>query len=85
VRIAPLLEASRVRATPLRRPSAFEPARFYGSPRMWNLSAGVLLGAGLPRAQHRMGRYGVARPPHEGTSEAARAGCRPGRRLAPSA
>jgi hypothetical protein len=71
LRIAPLVEASRVRPTALDRPSAFDPARFYGRPRLWNLSAGVLVSTGMPRAMHRMGRYGVARAPHAAAPHAA--------------
>jgi hypothetical protein len=64
VRLAPFVEMSRLHAAEVSRPSAFVPAAFYGRDRVWNASAGVLLAVGMPRAEHRMGRYGVARAAH---------------------
>jgi hypothetical protein len=61
VRLAPFVEVSWLHAHQATRPSAFEPAVFYGRDRLWNLSAGILVGAGTHGATHRMGRYGVAR------------------------
>lgn len=58
VRARPLVEVARSRATEVRRPSAFEPALFFGSERQWSLSAGLRLELGA--THRRMGRYGVA-------------------------
>ena len=57
---APFVEATYARPTDDVKPSAFIPRDVYGSSSQWTLSAGVRLGAGT--MQHRMGRYGVARP-----------------------
>jgi hypothetical protein len=65
VRLAPFVEVSRLHAAEVSRPSAFVPAAFYGRDRVWNTSAGVLLSVGMPRAEHRMGRYGLARAAHD--------------------
>ena len=56
-RVDPFIEAARIIAD---RTSAalFDPVRFYGSNRMWRLSAGVRIGLGHEHG--RMGRYGVA-------------------------
>jgi len=56
-RVDPFIEAARIIAN---RTSAalFDPVRFYGSNRMWRLSAGLRLGLGHEHG--RMGRYGVA-------------------------
>lgn len=53
------VELSRNAARPAAAgPALFEPARFYGSARLWTASAGVRVTVG---ARHRrMGRYGVA-------------------------
>jgi hypothetical protein len=75
LRLAPLVEASLARATQLRRPSAFDPALFYGGRRLWNLSAGVAVAAGMPRAAHRMGRYGVARVAAAGAGDGGHSAC----------
>jgi hypothetical protein len=56
--VRPFVEAARLRARELVRPSAFVPADFYGAERQWSLSAGVRLEAGM--SHPRMGRYGVA-------------------------
>ena len=56
----PLIEVARSRATEMNRPSAFQPASFFGSETQWSLSAGVRLRLGA--THHRMGRYGVAEP-----------------------
>jgi hypothetical protein len=62
---APFVEIARLRATEGLRPSVFVPADFYGSDRMWSVSAGVRLQAGATHG--RMGRYGAAlREPHAG-------------------
>jgi hypothetical protein len=55
----PFVEVARLAATAVARPAVFIPAEFYGSDRMWSLSAGVRLQAGA--AHGRMGRYGAAR------------------------
>jgi hypothetical protein len=60
VRVEPLLELARSRATEATRPSAFAPALFFGSDRQWSASAGLRVGLGP--THHRMGRYGVAEP-----------------------
>jgi len=56
--VAPFVEVSRQYASPLMRPTVFEPRDFYGSDRMWSLSLGLKLGAG--KLHSRMGRYGAA-------------------------
>lgn len=55
--VAPFVEVARAVPTPTRRPTAFEPASFYGASTLWSLSMGVRLHAGAMRS--RMGRYGV--------------------------
>lgn len=60
--IAPFVEVSRQHALPIVRPTVFEPRDFYGSDRMWSLSLGLRLGAGILHS--RMGRYGAAVAPH---------------------
>jgi len=60
--VAPFLEISRQRVTPLVRPAVFEPRDFYGSDRLWSVSAGVRMGAGMLHS--RMGRYGAAAAHH---------------------
>ena len=62
VRARPFLEAAVVGAAVDHPSSLFDPAEFYGSDRMWSVSAGVRLEAGS--AHRRMGRYGAALPPH---------------------
>jgi hypothetical protein len=58
--VAPFAEATYARPTDDVKPSAFIPREVYGSSSQWTFSAGFRLGAGT--MQHRMGRYGVARP-----------------------
>lgn len=60
--IAPFLEISRQHVAPLARFAVFEPRDFYGSDRLWSVSAGVRLGAGMLHS--RMGRYGTATSHH---------------------
>lgn len=55
--MAPFVELARAAPAPLRRPTAFEPADFYGASTIWSISVGLRLQAGTMRA--RMGRYGV--------------------------
>jgi hypothetical protein len=54
---APFVEAARITADRTAA-AVFDPVRFYGTNRMWRLSAGIRLGAG--HTHGRMGRYGVA-------------------------
>ena len=56
--VEPFAEIARVRFTPTLTPSAFDPAQFYGSDRIWSFSLGATLKVGMKRM--RMGRYGVA-------------------------
>jgi hypothetical protein len=58
LRLRPFAEASRIAATPVARPALFEPAAFYGSSRIWMVSAGLTVEAGM--VHPRMGRYGAA-------------------------
>lgn len=60
--VAPFVEVSRQQATAMLQPTVFDPRAFYGSDRMWSLSAGARLGRGLVHA--RMGRYGAAAAAH---------------------
>lgn len=54
----PFLEVARARVSPTLRPAGFDPRQFYGSSRIWSISAGAKLSFGM---QHmRMGRYGAA-------------------------
>lgn len=63
VRATPFVEVAYLAAAEALQPSLFVPAEFYGSARMWSLSAGISLAAGL--SHRRMGRYGAALPtPH---------------------
>ena len=57
--LRPFAEAQMLHATEKEPTSLFRPGEFYGSERMWSLSAGVRVEAGSPHA--RMGRYGAAR------------------------
>ncbi|MDQ3522321.1 MAG: hypothetical protein M3434_08305, partial [Gemmatimonadota bacterium] len=54
------VEVGRARVTETLGSLVFDPAEFYGSDRLWSLSAGVRVEAG--RVHRRMGRYGVAAP-----------------------
>ncbi len=61
--LRPFAEAQMLHATEREPGSFFRPREFYGSERMWSLSAGVRVEAGSLHA--RMGRYGAARSePH---------------------
>ena len=60
VRIRPFAEVAYARATETLGSLVFDPVEFYGSDRMWSLSAGVRVAAGS--LHPRMGRYGVAIP-----------------------
>jgi hypothetical protein len=57
--LEPFIEVARARVSPTFQPSAFDPRVFYGSSRIWSLSAGAKLLIGMHHM--RMGRYGVAR------------------------
>lgn len=56
----PFIEVAHVSAEQVVDASAFVPRDFYGSNRIWNLTAGVRVQAG--RVHTRMGRYGAALP-----------------------
>lgn len=56
--LTPFIEISRQYATALSRPAIFDPRTFYGSNRMWGLSAGVTIAAGM--LHRRAGHYGAA-------------------------
>ncbi|HET6681028.1 MAG TPA: hypothetical protein VFG84_07490 [Gemmatimonadaceae bacterium] len=58
LRMSPFAEASLAHPVQHRRPSLFIPETFYGSDRLWTLSAGIRFG--LFARAHSMGRYGVA-------------------------
>lgn len=60
VRLRPFAEAQMLHAREKEPTSLFQPRAFYGSERMWSLSAGVRVEAGTLHA--RMGRYGAALP-----------------------
>lgn len=57
MRVAPFVELARAAPAPVRRPTVFEPADFYGASTLWSLSIGIRLQTGTMRA--RMGRYGI--------------------------
>ena len=54
----PFAEVARIRFTPTLEPSGFDPAQFYGSNRIWSVTAGAKLAFGMRHM--RMGRYGMA-------------------------
>ena len=56
--IEPFAEVARARVIPTLRPAGFDPRQFYGSSRIWSVSAGAKLAFGM--SHMRMGRYGVA-------------------------
>jgi hypothetical protein len=56
--VEPFAEIGWVRFTPTLKPSAFDPAQFYGADRIWSFSVGATLKFGMKHM--RMGRYGVA-------------------------
>lgn len=58
LRARPFVEVSYAHARETLGSLIFDPAKFYGSDRMWSLSAGVRLDAGM--VHRRMGRYGAA-------------------------
>jgi hypothetical protein len=58
LRAEPFVEVSYARATETLGSPVFDPAEFYGSDRMWGLSAGVRMQVGATHT--RMGRYGAA-------------------------
>jgi hypothetical protein len=58
IRGSAFIETEWNHVTSIEPASQFAPAQFYGSSRIWSLSAGVRLEAGTTHA--RMGRYGVA-------------------------
>ncbi|MGH7468521.1 MAG: hypothetical protein ACRENP_11225 [Longimicrobiales bacterium] len=58
LRWAPVLEVTRQWAKPTVSPAIFSPELLFGSNRLWSLTLGVRLAAGMPHL--RMGRYGVA-------------------------
>ncbi|MEW5930735.1 MAG: hypothetical protein AB1941_25015 [Gemmatimonadota bacterium] len=59
LRLRPFAEAQVLHAREREPTSLFRPREFYGSERMWSLSAGVRVELGSLHA--RMGRYGAAR------------------------
>jgi hypothetical protein len=62
--LEPFVEVARARASPTLRPTAFEPSAFYGSNRIWSISAGARVSFGMRHM--RMGRYGAAAPAMRG-------------------
>ncbi len=56
----PFVEVARIQASTGTPPGIFDPELRYGASRMWMVSAGVRLRAGM--MHDRMGRYGVAVP-----------------------
>jgi len=59
-RARPFIEVARARASQQIAGSVFNPGAFYGSDRVWMLSAGARLSVG--HGHERMGRYGAALP-----------------------
>lgn len=64
----PFIEVARVHAAPGTPPGIFDPELRYGTNRMWMLTAGIRLRAGM--MHDRMGRYGAALPAASGTESA---------------
>lgn len=58
--LLPFVEIAHVYADQIVKPSAFVPREFYGSDRLWTLSAGIRVQVGASHG--RMGRYGAALP-----------------------
>jgi hypothetical protein len=56
--VDPFVEIARIRVTETLTPSGFDPRAFYGSTRMWSVSAGTKVFFGMTHS--RMGRYGAA-------------------------
>ena len=56
--IEPFGEVAQARVSPTLKPAGFDPRQFYGSSRIWSVSAGAKIGFGMMHM--RMGRYGVA-------------------------
>lgn len=54
----PFVEVARQHVSPLETPSGFDPRGFYGSDRLWSLSAGVTYSVGM--IHRRTGQYGAA-------------------------
>jgi hypothetical protein len=69
--VAPFFEATYARVEAVERLAAFVPRDFYGSERVWLLSAGARVNLG--GRHHRMGRYGVAGEEHVTVSPSGRA------------
>ena len=58
LQLEPFVEVARARVSPTLRTSGFDPRLFYGSSRIWSLSAGMKISFGM--SHMRMGRYGAA-------------------------
>ena len=58
VAVVPFVEGAWIHASPRMRPTAFDPASYYGHEQMTMLTAGARIGLGASHG--RMGRYGVA-------------------------
>jgi hypothetical protein len=58
LQLDPVFEVSRQWARATTEPAFFEPEQLFGSDRLWSLTLGVRLRAGMPHL--RMGRYGAA-------------------------
>jgi len=56
--LTPFVEVARQHATALDTPAGFDPRAFYGSDRMWSLSAGAAYSVGM--SHRRTGQYGAA-------------------------
>jgi hypothetical protein len=69
--VRPFAEVAHARVTETLGSVLFEPAAWYGSDRLWNLSLGVRLEAG--GLHGRMGRYGAAEPVAAGPMHGAHA------------
>jgi hypothetical protein len=58
LRLAPVLEVTRLWARPTVQPAIFTREQLFGSDRLWSLTLGARVSMGMPHL--RMGRYGVA-------------------------
>ena len=56
--LTPFVEVARQQATALATPAGFDPRGFYGTDRMWSVSAGVAYTVGM--IHRRTGEYGAA-------------------------
>jgi hypothetical protein len=65
-RFSPFAEVSALAPSRVVAGATFDPVSFYGGRRLWALTAGVRLGAGVTHG--RMGRYGVSTVPHATSS-----------------